>query len=272
LVQKYRPDEFYNAAAQSFVGASWDQPLTTCQINFDGVCNCLETIRLTSPDTKFFQFSTSEVYGDVTTEKQNEETPARPRSPYGASKYGAESLVKVYRDSYDLFACYARCFNYESQRRGKQFVTRKITSAIAEMWHIVDENIATLVSNGAFLSNQHAFDLCLERELIKPIALGNLDAQRDWSDCRDIIYGVWLIMQQDEPKDYVLASGQTHSIKEFLETAFGFMEIYDWEKFVTIDPKFYRPADVNYLCGDASKAKKELVGNHKFLLNQWLKR
>lgn len=271
IVKKYQPDEFYNTAAMSFVGASWDQPLSTCDINFMGVVNCLEAIRLESPKTKFLQSSTSEVYGDVLNDKQNEETPARPRSPYAAAKYGAESLVKVYRDSYKLFACFYRGFNSESQRRGPEFVTRKITRWIGNSFLAIDDNALEInqIVSGVQASElkdnetisitlEKGFLAALELGLISKLRLGNLDAKRDWTHAMDIVRGMWLMLQQDEPDDFVLGSGTARSIKEFLTTAFGVLSIEDWEPFVEVDPKFYRPADVNLLCADASKAKEKL--------------
>jgi len=257
LVIEYQPDEFYNLAAQSFVGASWNQPIATCEVNFMGVLNCLETIRTLSPATKFFQASTSEVYGDVIESPQNEDTPARPRSPYGASKYAAESLIKTYRDSYNLFACYARSFNHESPRRGKEFVTRKITTHIAEMWNIVTKGKMTLEEY-----RPHANDLfatAMEEGIIEPIPLGNIKSERDWSHARDIINGFYLMLQQPSPDDFVFSSGVSHSIDDLLSAAFGYVGVTDWSDLITIDPKFFRPADVNTLLGDCSKAK-EILG------------
>jgi GDPmannose 4,6-dehydratase len=252
LIAKYKPDEFYNLAAQSFVGDSWNQSVATCEINYIGTCNCLEAIRLISPSTKFFQASTSEVYGDVITSMQDEETPARPRSPYASSKYASESLVKVFRESYGIFACFARSFNHESPRRGKQFVTRKITSAIAEM-------VAASSRNYFGTSYQGILESALRDGVIHPLRLGNLSAARDWSHAKDIVRGMWLIMQQDKPDDYVLASGTARTIREFLDAVFAVLgTIDDWSKFVVIDPKFFRPAEVELLCGNATKARTKL--------------
>jgi len=230
IVQKYLPDEFYNFAAMSYVGASWDEPISCCAINTLGVANCLESIRLNSPKTKFFQASTSEVYGRVTTPKQDETTESNPRSPYGASKLGAEALVKVYRESYGLFAFFARSFNHESERRGKQFVTRKISDYVGKLYNFKDDG---------------------------SLKLGNIDTKRDFSHAKDIVDGIWLAAQLQEPVDLVLSSGQTHSIKEVLEIAFGYIG-KNWKNYVEIDQKLYRPAEVNYLCGDSTKARKLL--------------
>lgn len=255
ILKEHQPDEFYNLAAQSFVGACWDQALATCEINFQGVANCLEAIRLISPHTKFFQASTSEVYGDVIGTRQDENTPARPRSPYAASKYGAESLIKVYRDSYNIFACFARSFNHESPRRGKQFVTRKITNAIGEM---TKKTAHAYFAEYGLLDYGYCLPMALSSGIIQPIKLGNLEAKRDWSHAKDIVRGIWMMLQQQEPDDYILASGTTRSIKDFLTHAFNVVNIDDWSEFVVIDQKLYRPADVNLLCGDYTKAKTKM--------------
>ncbi len=257
ILKIHKPNEFYNLAAQSFVGASWDQPSVTCSINFDAVCNCLEAIRLHSTGVKFFQASTSEVYGDVITNVQDENTPARPRSAYGAAKYGSESLVKVYRDSYGIFACFARSFNHESPRRGKQFVTRKITSAIGDMCKKINSEMYSLVGSDVNI-DQSAFNHCLKEGIISPIHLGNLDAKRDWSHAKDIVRGMYMMLQHDMPDDFVFASGTTRSIREFLDAAFNAVGVSDWSKLVVIDQRLFRPAEVNLLCGDYSKAKAEL--------------
>lgn len=277
LLEKYKPDEFYNLAAQSFVAASWNQPIATCEIDFVGVCNCLEAVRLFSPKTKFFQASTSEVYGDVLSDMQDEDTPARPRSPYAAAKYGAEGLIKVYRDSYGIFACFARSFNHESPRRGKQFVTRKITNWIGESFKKVDLFITKegkKYSNNnmtKFFNVQEAFELAIKQGYLNPLRLGNLEAKRDWTHAKDIVRGMWLMLQQEKPDDYVLASGKTRSIKEFLHSAAYHAGLYNWEPLVVQDEKFYRPADVNLLCGSYAKAKKNLGWEPEISFNQLVK-
>ena len=252
ILKEHKPNEFYNLAAQSFVGASWDQPIATSDINYMGVANCLEAIRLVSPQTRFYQASTSEVYGDVVTDQQDEKSPLRPRSPYGASKAAAEFLLKVYRDSYGIFACLSRNFNFESPRRGKQFVTRKITNAIGEMHAAINHNV------NLHLDNQAKFEYALSEGIIKPIKLGNLDAKRDWSHAKDVTQAIWLMMQQDKPELFTIGSGRARSIREFLDEAFGVIDVYDWSELVEVDPKFYRPAEVNTLCGNATKARTKL--------------
>lgn len=255
IVKQYEPDEFYNLCAQSFVGSSWDEPISTCQIDFVGVCNCLEAVRLFAPKCKFFQASTSEVFGDVVTDVQNEESPARPRSIYGAAKLGAESLVKVYRESYNMTACFARSFNHESERRGKQFVTRKITDYIGRTFNIVEKYA---IDNKLTHSTNQVYKICLENGLIKPLHLGNLGAKRDWSHAEDVVKAMYLILQSEKPDNYIIASGKTRTIKEFLNKAFSVINIENWKPYIFVDPKFYRPAEVNLLCGDYSKIKEEL--------------
>jgi GDPmannose 4,6-dehydratase len=265
ILKDHKPDEFYNLAAQSFVAASWDQPIATSDINYMGVANCLEAIRLVSPKTKFYQSSTSEVYGDVVTDTQDEKSPLRPRSPYGASKAASEFLLKVYKDSYGIFACFSRNFNFESPRRGKQFVTRKITNAIGEMYHAINHNV------NLHLDNQAKFEYALSQDIIKPIHLGNLGAKRDWSHAKDIAQAIWLMMQEEKPDFYTIGSGHARSIRDFLDEAFGVVDVYDWSEFVEIDPKFYRPAEVNTLCGDATKARKKLCWDNTISFEELVK-
>jgi GDPmannose 4,6-dehydratase len=263
VLKQYKPNEFYNLAAQSFVAASWDQSIATCDVNFTGVCNCLEAIRLISPRTKFLQASTSEVYGDVIVDKQDEDTIPRPRSPYGAAKFGAESLVKVYKESYGLFACFSRSFNHESPRRGKQFVTRKVTDWIGRSFNQAENaffapEVYDEIAPDSVIPVQTVFELALKNKAITPLKLGNLKARRDWMDARDTVYGMYLMLQQDTPDDYVFASGTTRTIKELLDAAFSVIGITDWKPFVETDQKLYRPAEVDLLCGNAAKAETNL--------------
>jgi len=268
VVRKYKPDEIYNLAAQSFVSASWTQPIATFEINSLGTLNFLESIRQFVPDCKFYQASTSEVYGEVLETPQTEKTPTNPVSPYAASKCASEDLVKVYRQSYGLYACFGRLFNHEGIRRSKQFVTRKITNYIGESFKIVEKNIDTMFEDGlnSLVPTDLGFKQALDLGLISTLKLGNLDSKRDWSDARDMVRGMWMMLQRTDPKDYVLASGQTRSIREFLDKAFSVIGIEDWSEFVEIDPKFYRPAEVNLLLGDPSLANKELgwIPNYSF--------
>ena len=222
-----QPDEVYNLAAQSFVGTSWNQPVLTGDVTGLGVVRVLEAVRHMSPDAHVYQASTSEMFGKVQETPQTEQTKFYPRSPYGFAKvYGYWACVN-YRESYDMHVSNGILFNHESPRRGVEFVTRKITDGVARIYH----------------------------GLSSELRLGNLDAKRDWGFAGDYVDAMWRMLQQDTPDDYVIATGETHSVQEFVELAFSAVGL-DWEKYVVIDPKFVRPAEVQLLLGDASKAKK----------------
>ena len=218
-LQKSDPDEVYNLAAQSFVGVSWDIPEATGDVNALGTLRMLEAIREYNPAIKFYQACTSEMYGKMVENPANESTPFYPRSPYGVAKLYAYWITKNYRESYDMFACSGILFNHESERRGIEFVTRKISDAVAR--------ISLGMADG--------------------ISLGNLDSKRDWGYAPDYVEGMWLMLQQDQPDDFVLATGNTHSIRDFLDLAFDAIGISEWEDYVTQDPRFYRPAEVDVL-------------------------
>jgi GDPmannose 4,6-dehydratase len=228
-MQEIQPDEVYNLAAQSFVPVSWNQPVLTADVTGLGVLRILEAIRKHSPKSKFLQASSSEMFGKVLEKPQTEKTPFHPRSPYGVAKVFGHHITVNYRESYGLFACSSICFNHESPRRGGEFVTRKVT--------------------------QHAARIKLG--LADKLKMGNLDAHRDWGYAGDYICAMWLMLQQPEADDYVIATGETHSIQELLEMAFSHVGL-NWKKYVEIDPKLVRPAEVDYLCGDASKARRIL--------------
>ncbi len=238
-IAEIQPTCCINTAAQSHVGTSFDEPVHTMQVNTIGVLNLLEAIRQNSSHTRFLQMSTSEMFGDSLDYPQNEKTVFEPKSAYGVSKLAAHHLVKIYREAYDLFACSSICFNMESPRRGELFVTRKITKYISQL-----HKASRYTNNGLKKTGK--------------LSLGNLDAQRDWSYCKDTMEGLYLMLTQDKPDDFVFATGETHTIREFLDHAFRCININDWSNYVEIDPKFYRPADVNLLLGDASRAKRVL--------------
>lgn len=241
LISGIKPDEVYNLAAMSHVGISFDQPIATCHINAIGPLNILEAIRQSSPKTKFYQASTSELFGDTPVWPQNEKSEMKPDSPYAVAKLYAHQLVGLYRRAYGMFACAGILFNHESPRRGEQFVTRKITKYVAMLQHWMDNN-----------------DGFPKKDIdVSPLALGNIDAKRDWSHAEDMVRGMWLMMQHPEPDDYVLGSGETHTVKEFLEIAFGSIGL-SYQDYLVIDPKFYRPVDVNLLHADPSKASSVL--------------
>jgi GDPmannose 4,6-dehydratase len=223
------PDEIYNLGAMSFVAASWNQPVLTAEFTAIGVTKMLEAMRKVAPDARLYQASSSEMFGKVLEVPQRESTPFYPRSPYGVAKCYGHFITVNYRESYDLFACSGILFNHESPRRGLEFVTRKVTHGAASI------------------------KLGLEEEL----ALGNLDAARDWGYAMDYVEAMWLMLQQDEPDDYVIATGEAHTVRELVELAFKRVGL-DWEDHVRIDPQFFRPAEVEHLIGDASKAREKL--------------
>lgn len=225
------PDEVYNLAAQSFVKTSWNQPVLTGEFTALGVVRMLEAIRTINPQIKFYQASSSEMFGKVTETPQKETTRFHPRSPYGVAKVYGHYITLNYRESYNIFACSGILFNHESPRRGLEFVTRKISHAVARI----------------SLGKQ------------KNLELGNLEAKRDWGFAGDYVEAMWLMLQQEKVEDYVISTGATHSVKEFVEHAFAVVGIKDWEKYVISDkPEYLRPAEVDYLIGDSTKAKKEL--------------
>ena len=235
-LKESQPDEVYNLAAQSFVGESWNTPEQTSDVTGLGVLRMLEAIREYGSDKiKFYQASSSEMFGRMVENPARETTPFYPRSPYGVAKLYGHWITKNYRESYDMFACSGILFNHESERRGLEFVTRKITNGVAKIY----------------------------LGLADHISLGNLDAKRDWGYAPDYVEAMWLMLQQDNPEDYVIATGDTWSIREFLDEAFSAIGITDWEPYIKIDPKFMRPAEVDILIGDCTKAKTELNWNPK---------
>ncbi len=253
IVSQIQPDELYNLAAQSHVGTSFNEPVATFTIDAIGPLNILEAIRQNSPKTKFYQASTSELFGESETCPQNELTSFKPRSPYGIAKLAAHHATRMYREAYGIFACAGILFNHESPRRGENFVTRKITKYIGALREESPVYIYELNGRKEY-RHDHEFGL---KEIGK-LALGNLDAKRDWGYAPEYVQCMWKMLQRDEPEDFVIATGETHTIREFLDHAFRCINIDDWSGYVEIDPKFYRPADVNLLCGDASKAKRIL--------------
>jgi GDPmannose 4,6-dehydratase len=230
-IEKSQPDEVYNLAAQSFVKASWEQPVLTGEFTALGVTRMLEAIRMSNPKIKFYQASSSEMFGKVTESPQKETTRFHPRSPYGVAKVYGHYITVNYRESYDIFACSGILFNHESPRRGIEFVTRKITHAVARI----------------SLGKQDKLEL------------GSLEPKRDWGFAGDYVEAMWLMLQQDKPDDYVIATGENHSVREFVELAFNAAGIKNWEKYVVSNiPSHMRPAEVDYLIGDSTKAQKIL--------------
>lgn len=259
-VRRSQPDEVYNLAAQSFVAASWEQPLATAEINAVGVADLLEAIRAIKPEARFYQASTSEMFGLVQETPQRETTPFYPRSPYGVAKLYAHWITKNYRESYGMFACAGILFNHESERRGLEFVTRKITDGAAR----------------------------IKYGLLDKLELGNLSARRDWGHAEDYVRAMWLMLQQPQPDDYVVASGETHEVREFVTLAFeaaGFQ--LEWQGqgmeekavdratgrvVVSVNPKFFRPAEVELLLGQPEKAERELGWRREVLFAELVRR
>jgi GDPmannose 4,6-dehydratase len=229
VLREHEPDEIYNLAAQSFVQTSFGQPVLTGEITALGVTRLLDAVRMVRADAKFYQASSSEMFGKVVESPQNESTSFHPRSPYGVAKVYGHWITVNYRESYDMFACSGILFNHESPRRGTEFVTRKISEAVAR------------ISLG----------------MLDEVRLGNLDSQRDWGHAADYVDAMWRMLQRDVPRDYVISTGITHSVRELCEVAFGVVDL-DWEQYVKVDPKYYRPAEVDLLIGDSSLAREEL--------------
>jgi GDPmannose 4,6-dehydratase len=229
IMSEVKPDEIYNMAAQSFVPVSWKQPVLTGEFTALGVTRMLEAVRSVVPEARFYQASSSEMFGKVQEVPQSEETPFYPRSPYGVAKVYGHWITVNYRESYDLFACSGILFNHESPRRGLEFVTRKVTYGAAQ----------------------------IKLGLADELRLGNLDARRDWGYAGDYVRAMWLMLQQEQPDDYVVGTGETHSVRELCRLAFGYLDL-DWERYVIVDPQFYRPAEVDLLVSDPTKAREAM--------------
>ena len=236
------PDEIYNLAAVSFVSTAFEQPVGNSQITGTAVTRFLEAIRLFNPNAKFYQASSSEMYGNSNTKIQNEKTPFSPASPYAAAKLYAHWMTKMYQEAYDMFACAGILFNHESPMRGLEFVTRKVTNAVAQ----------------------------IKLGLRKNITLGNLKAKRDWGYAPEYMEAVYLMLQQDKPETYVISTNETHSVEEMVKLAFSLVDL-DWKKYVKSDKRFFRPFDVDYLKGDNSKARRELKWKPKIKFNELIK-
>lgn len=265
IILDIQPDYFINFAAQSFVAGSWNYPIQTWETDSNSVLHILESIRRFAPHCRFYNAGSSEEFGSVIFSPQNENHPLRPQSPYGAAKCAARHIVRVYRESYGIYALQGWLFNHEGTRRGLDFVTRKITNGVAKIRRSIEKGSD-----------------------FEPLSLGNLDAQRDWSDAEDFMEGIWLMLNQNAPKEYVLASGEMHTIRDFLEEALLFSEIqftktgekekekyistYTGKTLIQINPKFYRPAEVHSLCGDPSSAEKDLGWKRKTDFNGLVKK
>ena len=265
LLREYKIDELYNLAAQSHVKTSFDQPVLTTEINYSGVLNILNLVTQVSPKTKVYQASTSEMFGSCYDEAylakyQDENTRMEPQSPYAIAKLAAHHAVRLYRDSYGIFACSGILFNHESPRRGGQFVTQKIIKWLKD-FNVWRSSFDVQFSNVVFNENDIIAKNLEGDEVLSifpKLRLGNLDASRDWGLASDYVEAMYLMLQQQTPDDYVIATGDTHTVREFLDEAFLLLNIEDWSNYVVVDPKFYRPAEVDYLCGCADKAKRDL--------------
>lgn len=277
----YTPQEFYNLAAQSHVATSFNQPNLTWKVNAEGVINILEAIRHCSPHTRFYQASTSEMFGrnystrhnfnneqewlrldpkDRYINYQDENTPFAPQSPYAIAKAAAHHAVQLYRRAYNIHASCGILFNHESERRGEEFVTRKITKWIGEFkrWFDNTEGTFELGNIGPYENRSNDLIYDSVNNSFPKLRLGNLDAKRDWGHAEDYVEAMWLMLQQINPGDYVISTGETHTVREFLDLAFKQIGIEDWTNYIVIDPKFVRPAEVDFLLGDSSNARKKL--------------
>lgn len=275
LIKKHSPEEIYNLSAQSHVGTSFTQPSLTWDVTAGGCLNILEAMRYSEifETTKFYQASSSEMFGknysvlesDMGKKKfQNEHTPFMPQSPYAIAKLAAHHLVRNYREAYGLFGCCGILFNHESERRGENFVTRKITKYIAGLMGRLQKQLATIedvyeYNDETLAWPPKAVDAKRTITMYPKLRLGNLDARRDWGHAEDYVRAMWLMLQKNVPDDYVIATGKTCSVRDFLDEAFLYVGIDDWSDYVMVDPKFYRPAEVDYLLGDASKATVNLT-------------
>ena len=293
VIKEEEPDEIYNLAAQSHVGTSFKQPSLTWDVTAGGVLNILEAIRYSGrkDDIKFYQASSSEMFGKnynlregfaEMIKYQDEKTPFMPQSPYAIAKLAAHHLVRNYRDSYGIFACSGILFNHESERRGEKFVTRKITKWIAHFFHwcrnlhiepsqIYDNDLDLMFSKEKVTVGRQFAD-AIAPIILPKLRLGNLDAKRDWGHAEDYVRGMWEMVQHETPNDYVVATGETHSVREFLDIAFRHIGIDDWDDFVVIDPEFYRPAEVDYLLGIPAKAKRVLGWEPEISFQQLVER
>jgi GDPmannose 4,6-dehydratase len=298
VIKEEEPDEIYNLAAQSHVGTSFKQPSLTWDVTAGGVLNILEAIRYSGrkDDIKFYQASSSEMFGKnynlreglaEMIKYQDEKTPFMPQSPYAIAKLAAHHLVRNYRDSYGIFACSGILFNHESERRGEKFVTRKITKWIGEFvkWRNPTNELGQILQEELsdarmpFLEDIDDIDdenilynSLMDKEGFPKLRLGNLDAKRDWGHAEDYVRGMWEMVQHETPSDYVVATGETHSVREFLDIAFKHVGIDDWDNLVVIDPEFYRPAEVDYLLGIPAKAKRILGWEPEISFQQLVER
>jgi len=278
LISTYKPDECYNLCAQSHVHTSFEQPIYTTQVNYLGVVHLLEAVKRHSPSTKLLHCSTSEMFGSQYdmdadgTKYQSEQTRFEANSPYTCSKIASHYLMKIYKDSYGLFICTPLMFNHESARRGENFVTRKITKYIAQLNKLLNRPVLKRRYKDDRIVRYDEEKLVVDGTAVFPkLRLGNIDAVRDWSHAKDMIRGMWMMLQQPNPKDYVLCSGVGRTVREFLTEAFKCIGITNWEKCVFIDPVFFRPCEVEFLQGRYDLAKAELGWNPEYTFEELVK-
>ena len=271
IINDNQPNEVYNLAAQSHVGTSFNEPLHTWRVDAEGPLNILESVRRYAFNAKFYQASTSEMFGSSVDEDgyQRESTYFKPQSPYAIAKLAAHHKTRIYREAYGMYSCSGILFNHESERRGEKFVSRKITKWVAEFknWMNGENKPFDAVSDP-----DNIISVMNPEETFPKLRLGNLDAARDWGYAPDYVKAMWMMLQQEEAEDYVIATGTSRTVRDFLRIAFDFIEIKDWENLVVVDPKFYRPAEVEFLHGDANKAKANIGWSVETPFNEMVKR
>ena len=271
IINDFQPDEVYNLAAQSHVATSFNEPLHTWRVDAEGPLNILESVRRHSFKAKFYQASTSEMFGSSVDPDgyQREITPFEPQSPYAIAKLASHHKVRIYREAYGMYACSGILFNHESERRGEKFVSRKITKWVAEFknWMNGENKPFDAVSDA-----DNIFSVMHPEESFPKLRLGNLDAARDWGYAPDYVKAMWMMLQQEQAQDYVIATGTSRTVRDFVRIAFDLIGIKDWENLVVVDPKFYRPAEVEFLHGDYNKAKAEIGWSPETSFNEMVKR
>ncbi len=271
IINDNQPDEVYNLAAQSHVATSFNEPLHTWRVDAEGPLNILESVRRYAFNAKFYQASTSEMFGSSVDEDgyQRESTTFQPQSPYAIAKLASHHKTRIYREAYGMYSCSGILFNHESERRGEKFVSRKITKWTAEFKHWSDGENSPF---DAISDPDNIISVMHPDQTLPKLRLGNLDAARDWGYAPDYVRAMWLMLQQEQADDYVIATGTSRTVRDFLRIAFDFIGIKDWENLVVVDPKFYRPAEVEFLHGDANKAKANIGWSVETPFNEMVKR
>jgi len=271
IINDHQPDEVYNLAAQSHVATSFNEPLHTWRVDAEGPLNIIESVRRYCFKCKFYQASTSEMFGSSVDADgyQRETTPFEPQSPYAIAKLASHHKVRIYREAYGMYACSGILFNHESERRGEKFVSRKITKWVAEFKNWIDGENKPF---DAVSDPDNITSVMHPEETFPKLRLGNLDAARDWGYAQDYVKAMWMMLQQEQAEDYVIATGTSRTVRDFVRIAFDFIGIKDWENLVVVDPEFYRPAEVEFLHGDANKAKSEIGWSVETPFNEMVRR